>query len=151
MHDPYTPPSSDVSQPPDSSVGSLGRALLTSLGMGLVALGMSWFLFPNIFLRVFSPNSSFWEYRPSGPGLVVDIVFTALSFFGCSYVAARLNRPRPYLAAMGVGALGWLVYFWEVGGVSGIRFSEYPLWYELAPVDIVPAWIAGYVVSRTRR
>jgi hypothetical protein len=127
------------------------KALLSALGMGIVALGLDWYVFPTLLREVFSPNSTFFTYRPSGPGVVADMVVSAITTFACSLVAAWVNKPRAYLAAVGVGVLGWLVYYWEVGGISGIRFSEYPLWYELTPTHLVPAWVAGYVASRTRR
>jgi len=151
MNDPYSPPRSDVSRPPDSDGAGLARAFLSTLGMGVVALGTGWIIFPTILRQVFSPNSTFFAYRPGSAGLVADLVSDALTYFVCSYLAARMNRTRPYAVAMGVAAIGWLVYFLEVGGVSGIRHSIYPLWYELAPVHFLPAWIAAYVVSRSRR
>ena len=151
MHDPYSPPRSDVSRPSDPGYTGLGRASVTTLSMSSVALGLTWFVFPTILRQVFAPNSTFLAYRPGAPGLIADLVLDAITYFICAYVAARMNRTRPQLVAMGIGAVGWLMYFWEVGGVGGIRFSEYPLWYELTPIHIVPAWVAGHVVSRTRR
>ena len=82
--------------------------------------------------------------------LATDEVLSFLSFVvGCS-VATTIAPGRRVAASVGVGAIGWLVYFFEVGGLSGIQNSRYPLWYELSPAHIGAAFFVAFLSSRRR-
>ena len=79
--------------------------------------------------------------------LAIDLVLSVLAFFVGGYFAAKLSRGHFFFAAAGVGLVGWLVYFTEVGGLQGMLGSEFPLWYEFFPSHVLAA-LAAWLAAR---
>jgi hypothetical protein len=78
-------------------------------------------------------------------------VLSFLAFFTSGLLAAKLARVRPYVAALGVSLIGWIIYFNEVGGLTGMLHSEYPIWYDFAPVHLTAGLLAGAIWARRSR
>ncbi|GAB3663812.1 hypothetical protein GCM10028813_44020 [Ramlibacter alkalitolerans] len=115
------------------------------------ALVLSWFGSPE------ASSQAALHHGYEGPQsvtdrlLVLDILFTFLSFFAGSLVSFYIAKSRPYFACCTVGAIGWFVYFCEVGGTLGMFSGEYPLWYEFAPTHLASSLLAAWVVARRGR
>jgi hypothetical protein len=147
MRNPFAPPTAKVEDLRDDSAASVRKTLAATLGAAAAALVLAWMLVPllaeALVRLVRSPAKV-----PDPPMLALDLLFSTAVWFAGSYVAGRIAAGRHWLAAVGVGMIGWLVYFIEVGGITGILSSEFPLWYELSPSHIGPAVVAGLLLSR---
>jgi len=80
--------------------------------------------------------------------LIADLALSFLFFLLGCFLAARLSKGHIAAAAMGVAAIGWLVYFTEVGGLTGMLNSEFPAWYEFFPSHLLAAAIAIALARR---
>ena len=139
-NNPFSPPSSEVADAAINSRSSWLRNVLLVVGFSALSLALSWLLGPAIASLV--PVSADTRALPPPLFFAVDVLFSFLFFWLGCYLAARLSRGHYVVAASGVAAIGWLVYFIEVGGLRGMLNSEYPLWYEFFPIHILAAVIA---------
>jgi len=147
VNNPYRPPSSDVSDVAATQAVGWPRALATSAVCAALALFLAWLVVPIIAF-----NAANMVRGPSPatdtPELLIDLVLSAAVFFAAAYAAATLSTGRAWLAAMTVAAIGWLVYFAQSGGATGILSGEFPLWYHLAPSHLGTAVAAALAASR---
>jgi len=145
MSNPYTPPNSRVEDTPGLEDESWLRLAGVVLTFSLISLTLSWVLAP-----VIATLFANWAGLPNTSMLFVDLVLSCAAFFLGSFLAALRSRRRPALAAIAVAGIGWLVYFVEVGGISGILSSAYPIWYELSPSHLGPGVLAALIAKRRR-
>ena len=132
-----------------TSGASWGRTITLVVAFSAVSLVLSWVIAPLLAFMVTSPGTE--AAAATDPGfLALDLLLTCLAVYCAAYGAALLSRGQAILAAAGVGAVGWLVYFIVVGGFDGMVTSTYPLWYEFFPCDIVGAALAAFVAKRAR-
>ncbi len=145
MNNPYAPPGAHVEDPELPSRGGVLRIAGVVLGLSLVTLTLSWILAPMLASEL-TKLAGLATNQPSKIFLLLDLIMScAIFFFGC-FLGARASKGRPFLAALGIGLVGWLVYFVEVGGLYGMLYSKYPLWYEFFPSHLGTALFAAYLV-----
>ncbi|MBR7778908.1 hypothetical protein [Undibacterium rugosum] len=150
MNNPSTPPkppladiSSKIEQP------SWLRTLLLVVGFGVLSLALAWLVIPCIVEKItYMLGISSVETPPVL--LILDILLSTLAFFASCYLAAKFSRGHVLFAAAGVGFIGWIVYFLEVGGLDGIVTSEFPFWYEFFPSHLLPVYLAWFVVKYSK-
>jgi len=150
MRNPYQSPDSRV-QDLEGAIPPSWLRLIGSVAISaMIALAASWLVSPLLARALAQTLNLDGSAYPSKALLAGDMVFSSLFVFGCSWLAAKLAGGRTYIAALGVGLIGWTVYFWEVGGLSGMLVSRYPLWYEFFPSHFGSALLAALLVSRQR-
>jgi hypothetical protein len=143
----YAPPTANVEDPSVVSRAGWLRVISAVLGFSVVSLLLSWFLAP-LLAEHLSKLAGFASERPGTAFFLLDLILSCSAFLVGCYMAARVVKGRPFIAAVGVGAVGWLVYFVEVGGPSGMLHSAYPLWYEFFPCHLSAAVLAAYLAKR---
>ncbi len=137
----FSPPESDVRDLALRPSASLMRTATAVGAMALTALALSW---------LFAPLLAGWLASALGqavdpPGAVMlgmDVMLSLLAFTGSCLGAGRLCPGRERLAVLAVAAIGSAVFFWEAGGLEGMLYAGYPLWYEFVPTHVGAAVIA---------
>jgi len=143
----YTPPSSEVADIEPERRASWLRTALLVLGCSAGSLALSWFLAPAIASLIpISPGAA--NAGPPSSFLAVDLALSFLFFLLGCFLAARFSKGHIAVASLGVAAVGWLVYFAEVGGFTGMLKSEFPFWYEFFPSHLLAAVIAIVLAER---
>lgn len=146
MTNPFLPPTAELEKEHISTAGWL-RVTGAILGFSLLSLILSWVAAPLLAGEL----SSLIGITSSPPGpefLLIDLILSCAAFvLGC-FLAARAAYGRSYISALGVAAVGWLVYFTEVGGLPGMLGSSYPGWYEFFPSHFGSALLAAYLATR---
>ena len=82
------------------------------------------------------------------PSKVSFPIHVPQAFVACAYAAARICYGRELLAIIAVCLVGWAVFFYEAGGLSGMLGAGFPLWYEFFPSHVIAALIAFWLVRR---
>ena len=148
MATPYDPPATPVQDAgPEPGPGWL-RLIASIVVSALLALALSWIAAPWLATLLFGKPES---VSVATSFLLCDLVLSFLAFFASALLAAKLARARPYIAALGVSLIGWSVYFREAGGLTGMLHSEYPIWYDFAPVHLTAGLLAGAIWARRLR
>ncbi|MGZ5193996.1 MAG: hypothetical protein ACXWJM_01055 [Ramlibacter sp.] len=150
MNERFKPPTSLVADVNVREEPSWYRTASLVIVISVVSLGLAWFVVPSIAAFI-SQTAGFGNTENSPPPavLAIDLVLTTIvAFVGC-YSAARLSRGHYFLAAAGVGLVGALVYFVEVGGLTGMLRSDFPVWYDFFPDDALAA-LAAWILARRR-
>ena len=127
---------------PDSSP-LLAISVTIAVTAVAVMLALNWFAVPWA-MELATPAN---EDQSSGTSLrlLADFVLCfSVALAVMSLVIRRRTPHGPRIAAF-VAAAGWLVYFVEVGYISGMSNSEYPGWYELLSFVKYPA---AFVLAR---
>jgi hypothetical protein len=126
------------------------RLFLAVTGASIITLLFAWLFAPVLatFLAKYIVNNT--QVEMLNALLIIDLALSAIFFFLGSLLAIKLAKSRPYLAAFGVSMIGWAVYYAEVGGINGMLYSEYPMWYEFFPSHFGTGWLAASIVSINR-
>ena len=140
MTNPYAPPDApvaDMNPPP----AGWGKVLVMIAAGWLLANFLAWLIAP---LLAGAAAQALGE-DPTPPGslfLAIDLLLSiAAIFIGCR-VAASGSRGRVVIAALGVALLSTLFYLYQLGGLSGMLAGEFPLWYQLFPVNLTALLLA---------
>lgn len=148
MNDRYAPPTAPVADIVDSPARPTWlRTGLLVLAFGGLSLALAWMVAP-MGAALIATLLGADEADSSNLFILLDLVLSALVFFLGCYLAARLSRGHAFVAAAGVGGMGWLVYFLAVGGVEGMLDGDFPLWYEFFPSHILTALVAWFLARR---
>ena len=147
MTDRFSPPATEVKDMPRSQRPSWLRSVALVVGFSLVALALAWFVAPLV-AGVTTQLLGLGAEGVPALFLVLDIALSTLVFFGACYCAARLSRGHVVPVAVAIGVIGALVYFVQVGGVSGYLNGEFPLWYTFFPSHAAAAVAAVLAVKR---
>jgi hypothetical protein len=148
MTNPYEPPGTTVQDAgPQPTPGWL-RLVASIIVASLLALALAWIVAPWLVGVLLG--------RPADASvptsfLLCDMALSFIAFCVGALLAAKLAGARPYVAALGVSFIGWLVYFIEVGGLPGMLHSVYPFWYDFAPVHLIAGLLAGAIWTRRSR
>lgn len=146
MNDRYAPPAAPVADIVDSPrKPSWIRTSLLVLAFGCLSVALAWLVVPVAAATLLGIDDA----ETPSVFIALDLVLSALVFFLGCYLAARLSRGHAFVAAAGVGFMGWLVYFLEVGGFNGMIDGEFPLWYEFFPSHSLTAAIAWLLARRS--
>ena len=151
MDNPYTPPHAAVSDIAPTPKPGWVRLIVAVIISSALALPLAWFVAPPIAQAIGRAQGPATEQEAMTRFLLGDMGISFCIFFLCSLLATHMARSRPFIAALGVSVVGWLVYFVEVGGVTGMLQSVYPLWYEFTPTHFGSGLIAGALASRARK
>jgi hypothetical protein len=74
--------------------------------------------------------------------LALDLLLSiAAIFIGCR-IAASGSRGRIVIAALGVAVSSALFYLYQIGGFAGLIGADFPLWYQLFPVNLTALLLA---------
>jgi hypothetical protein len=143
----FTPPGTEVRDVAPRTQTSFSKVFATVLVASTVALLLSWVLAP--LLAEALAVSLGHEVEPPGAAMLAfDLLLSAAAFVACAYAAARICHGRELLAIIAVCLVGWAVFFYEVGGLSGMLGAGFPLWYEFFPSHVIAALIALWLVRR---
>ena len=127
------------------------RRLLLGIGVGSTcALVLAWLLSPEAASRITLNRSYEGPRSVTKTLLLYDIAFSFLAFLAGSFISYFIAKSKPYWACFAVGIIGWLVYYLEAGGISGIFSGEYPLWYEFAPTHLGSSFLASWLIIRRK-
>ncbi len=125
----------------------VGLAVGMAVNMGLVILNTA-VLFPMPDGVDMNNPEQFNAYLASLPATAFLVVLAAhlgQSFVG-GWVAARLGKSRPILLALIVGG------FSLAGGIINMMTIEHPPWLAVElPLYLLVAWVAGWLVDRSRQ
>lgn len=127
-----------------------GRLLLAVIVASIITLLLAWFVAP--LLATLFANHMGYDTLSETPTalLLVDLALSTTFFFMGSLLSIKIAKSRPYIAAFGVSAIGWAVYYTEAGGIDGMLHSMYPLWYEFFPSHFGSGWVAASIVAINR-
>ena len=148
MTNPYDPPSTTVQDAGLEPRPGWLRLIASIIGSALLALALSWIAAPWLAAVLFGQPD---DVSVPTAFLLCGLVLSFLAFFASALLAAKLARARPYVAALGVSLIGWIVYFNEVGGLTGMLHSVYPIWYDFAPLHLTAGLLAGAMWGRRLR
>ncbi|HEY3299389.1 MAG TPA: hypothetical protein VGJ90_01325 [Methylophilaceae bacterium] len=131
-----------------TSANPYARLVLAIVISSIVALILAW-VFAPLLAEALAKQMGYDTTQTEMPKilLLMDIVLSTLFFFIGSLLSIKIAKTKPYLAALGVSFVGWLVYFIEVRGLEGMLHSEYPLWYEFFPSHLGSGWVAASLVT----
>jgi hypothetical protein len=150
MSNPFTPPTAPVADAsPTPPKPSWLRTALLIAACGSLSLALSWLLAPKVAGAIAQALGITGTDTPP-EFLAIDLALSVLAFIAGSYLAAKLSHGHAFVSAAGVGLVGWLVYFTEVGGLQGMLNSEFPSWYEFFPSHSSAALVA-WLLARQRR
>jgi hypothetical protein len=149
MTNPYAPPDApvaDMNPPP----AGWGKVLAMIAAGWLVANLLAWLIAPWLASAIAQAVSEEPD-QPVTLFLAIDLVLSvAAIYIGC-LIAASGSRGRIVIAALGVAVLSALFYLYQIGGFGGLVSIEFPLWYQLFPVNLtallLALWSSG--VSKT--
>jgi hypothetical protein len=150
MNNPFRPPATQVADVATSKRPSWPRTAFLVLVFAALSLVLSWFVVPALvsLLPAHVDEAGLVSTTATPAFLAVDLALSFLVFVAGCYLAARLSHGHGTAAAAGVAAIGWLVYFTEVGGLQGMLGSEFPAWYEFFPSHILAAFLAVALARR---
>ena len=133
------------------SAPSAKRIVLTILGAQLASLIIAWGIVPllndlvaTLLVGQLSPH--YWSIR-----LRADLVHSFLSDFVVTLVAIRIARINPFLVALPISTIAFVVWFTELGGVSCMGACGQPLWYDLwsIPNQFLGPFAAAFIAVRS--
>jgi hypothetical protein len=138
MTNPYAPPDAPVADlnPPPAGWGKV----LAMIVLGwLVANFLAWLIAPLLASAVVQ---AIGEEPDESLFLALDLLLSiAAIFIGCR-IAASGSRGRIVIAALGVAVSSALFYLYQIGGFAGLIGAEFPLWYQLFPVNLTALLLA---------
>jgi hypothetical protein len=143
----FSPPGTEVRDVAPRTQTSFSKVFATVLVASAAALLLSWVVAP--LLAEALAVSLGHEVEPPGAAMLAfDLLLSAAAFVACAYAAARICYGRELLAIIAVCLVGWAVFFYEVGGLSGMLGAGFPLWYEFFPSHVIAGLIAFGLVRR---
>ena len=144
MTNPYAPPDAPVADmnPPPAGWGKV----LAMIVLGwLVANFLAWLIAPLLASAVVQ---AIGEKPDESLFLALDLLLSiAAIFIGCR-IAASGSRGRIVIAALAVAVSSALFYLYQIGGFAGLVGAEFPLWYQLFPVNLTALLLALWSSTR---
>ena len=147
MTNPYAPPDApvaDMNPPP----AGWGKVLAMIVAGWLLANFLAWLIAPLLASAVVQAMGEEPD-QPVTLFLAIDLLLSIAAIYAGCRVAAWGSRGRIVIAALGVAVLSALFYLYQIGGIEGMVSAEFPLWYQLFPVNLTALlfalWSSGLV------
>jgi hypothetical protein len=140
MTNPYAPPDApvaDMNRPP----AGWGKVLAMIAAGWLLANFLAWLVAPLVASAVVQAMGEEPD-KPVTMFLAIDLLMSIAAIYAGCRVAAWGSRGRIAIAALGVAVLSALFYLYHIGGFTGLVSAEFPLWYQLFPVNLLALLLA---------
>ncbi len=140
MTNPYAPPDApvaDMNPPP----AGWGKVLVMITAGWLLANFLAWLIAPLAASAVVQALGEEPD-KPVTLFLAIDLVLSVAAIYVGCRVAAWGSRGHIVIAALGVAVLSALFYLYQIGGFEGLVGPEFPLWYQLFPVNLTALLLA---------